>query len=323
MGHLNWGDHLCHLYESSTDLAEVLIPYFKWGLEHNQACLWITGNPYGKDRALSELRSAVPEFDKRKASGQIQIFDFDEWYAKYGDLDIADVVQVWISRKDDALKSGYAGLRITGNASFLDETTWDDFQSYERAADAAFQGQPIISLCSYCQDQCSERGLHDVMQSHDFALRKTFGVWHPVEPGGDQEAAGRLSKLCSDVRSVVSNILEAHTTHASVEGPDLRISRAQAIRLQMIFHQLARNAMQNGAFTSRKRGLLVKWTVVMNGSRRLYVRWIETGASGLFIDESVNPSVILIATLAANFKRIFTPTGREFSFELDLDNRYA
>jgi MEDS: MEthanogen/methylotroph, DcmR Sensory domain len=323
MRHLDWGDHLCHLYESSTDLSEVLIPYFKWGLEHNQACLWIAGSPYGKDRGQSELRSAVPEFDKRKSSGQIQILDFEEWYAKYGNLGIADVVQVWMSRKDDALKAGYAGLRITGNASFLDESTWDDFQKYEQMADTAFHGQPIISLCSYCQDQCTAQGLQDLMQSHDFALKKTFGVWHPCEPCGNLDATDRHSKSSSDVRNIVSVILDAHTTHASIEGPELWVSRAQAITLQMIFHQLARNAMQNGAFTSRKRSLLVTWAVVMNGSQRLCVRWIETGAPGLFIDESVDPSVILIATLASNFKRAFTPTGREFSFELDLDNRYV
>ena len=322
IGQLSPGDHVCHFYETPTDLSEILVPYFKWGLEHNEACLWVTAKPYGKDRGLSELRTAVPEFDRFSASGQIQIFDFEEWYVKSGDLSLSELVQSWMSRKDDALDAGYAALRITGNLSFLDETTWDEFQKYERMVDAAFRGQPIISLCSYCQDQCTAQGLFDVMRAHDFALKKTFGLWHPVDSFREPDSTHPHVRSFTDIRSVVSDILAAHTNEARIDGPEIWISRAQTIKLQMILQLLARDAQRNGAFTSKGRSLLVKWRTVLNGSRRLCMTWKEIGAPG-FVDESIDPSVILIATLAQHFSRAFTPSGRELSFEIELDGLHS
>src|SRR5262245_23231856 len=45
---LQAGEHACHFYHSADDLGEVLVPYFKAGLERNERCLWVTANPYGK-----------------------------------------------------------------------------------------------------------------------------------------------------------------------------------------------------------------------------------------------------------------------------------
>jgi len=74
-----WGDHVCHFFRSAEDLGEILVPYFKSGLERDEFCIWVTGRPYGKDRAVSGLRAAMSDFDKRSAAGQIQIFDHEEW----------------------------------------------------------------------------------------------------------------------------------------------------------------------------------------------------------------------------------------------------
>jgi hypothetical protein len=207
MAHLGWGDHICHFYETPTDLSEVLLPYFKWGLEHNAACLWVTGSPYGKERGLSELRSVVPDFDRYAEARQIQIFGFEEWYAKCGDLSMPELVSSWVSRKDQAVAAGYSGLRITGNASFLNEATWAEFQKYERLADAAFREQPVISLCSYCGSQCSAEHKIDVMQSHDFALEKSYGLWRPIEVHGQPDAKSHALTASSDVRRTVQECL--------------------------------------------------------------------------------------------------------------------
>jgi MEDS: MEthanogen/methylotroph, DcmR Sensory domain len=77
-----WGDHVCHFFRSADDLGEILVPDFKAGLERNEVCVWVTGHPYGRDRAVSEMRAAMSDFDRRTAADQIQIFTQDEWYAK-------------------------------------------------------------------------------------------------------------------------------------------------------------------------------------------------------------------------------------------------
>jgi hypothetical protein len=38
-GDVPWGTHICQFYDSKEDLADILIPYFKLGLENNEFCL--------------------------------------------------------------------------------------------------------------------------------------------------------------------------------------------------------------------------------------------------------------------------------------------
>ncbi len=39
VGAMPWGTHFCHFYETKQDLLDVLIPYFKAGLENNEFCV--------------------------------------------------------------------------------------------------------------------------------------------------------------------------------------------------------------------------------------------------------------------------------------------
>ncbi len=39
IGAVPWGTHLCLFYETKQDLFDVLVPYFKTGLENNESCI--------------------------------------------------------------------------------------------------------------------------------------------------------------------------------------------------------------------------------------------------------------------------------------------
>src|SRR5262245_12881390 len=107
---LDWlraGDHVCHFYETADDLCDALIGYFKAGLERHEACVWVAANPLEVERARSGMRTAVADFDRRVAAGQMQILGHEEWSKKHGTLSVADRVQSWLSFKDEALATGY------------------------------------------------------------------------------------------------------------------------------------------------------------------------------------------------------------------------
>ena len=112
---LQLGDHLCQFFATADELGEVLVPYFKEGLERNEACIWITSSPYDRQRALGDMRSAADSFEKRHAAGQLRILADDEWYLTNGRLKTDDLVARWLREKDMALAAGYAGLRLSGN----------------------------------------------------------------------------------------------------------------------------------------------------------------------------------------------------------------
>jgi hypothetical protein len=285
-GLLRWGDHVCHFFRSANDLGEVLVPYFKVGLERNEFCIWVTSTPYGKDRAASEMRAAISDFDRRSAAGQIQIFDHNEWYTKLAVMSAAERVQVWLSGKDEALTAGYAGLRVSGNTSFLDESKWEGFQVYERAVDAAMKDQRVLALCSYCMDACSADAVVDVRHSHACSLAKQHGRWNLIEMrrhGLESSAAGQLTRSAPkgrELRRIVEDQLAiymgAYPEHIELKGGRVRLSEPQATKLAILINELVTDAAKFGALASQGK-LAVHWRRVVNGSRRVFIKWIESG----------------------------------------------
>src|SRR5258706_1045409 len=80
VGGVPWGSHFCQLYEGRDDLVEVLVPFFKAGIEADGRCLWITAEPLAVDDATAALKSAVADLDGRLARKQIEIIDHRAWY---------------------------------------------------------------------------------------------------------------------------------------------------------------------------------------------------------------------------------------------------
>jgi two-component sensor histidine kinase/PAS domain-containing protein len=180
---LQWGSHLAHFFEAGDELHDLLVPYFKAGLENNERCLWVTGEAFNADRARSALRAAVPDFDRRERAGQIEIADGDEWYAAGQKIQAGEPVDGLLQREQDALELGYAGLRTNGNCAWVTAQQWADFQGYEALVQKAVRGRRMICLCSYCTKQLRNGARQEVMERHDTAVPS------PVRPAAAQSGS--------------------------------------------------------------------------------------------------------------------------------------
>jgi hypothetical protein len=333
---LSWlptGHHVCHFFRTGEDLSEVYIPYFKTGLERHESCLWITGDQYGTERASSEMRTVVADFDRQVATGHIQIMSENEWLTKYGALSTTGSVQHWLSRKDGAIASGQAGLRVGGHFSSLHASMWDEFLAYERIVDEAFKGQPIAALCSYCVAMCSGSAVLDVMARHEFGLAKQRGHWKPIEswsrsPGSARTVHRRSpanstrpsSKREADMIDLVEEQLGlymlAYPGRIAWNGGHVALQASAVDRLRLVLCELVDNAMKHGALAAPQGGLTVKWHLAVNGSRRLHVEWTEHGMSELLIPERLGLGTHIIAAAVDNCVRTSRPDGMRWTFEL-------
>jgi hypothetical protein len=149
VGDLVWGTHFCHFYETQDDLLDILIPFFKTGLENNEFCMWIVFDPLPKEKAMAALRQAVPDLDRRLAAGDIEILSHSEWYLKDGAFDLQRTVSGWRERLASALSRGCAGMRVNGNESWLNETHWRDFAEYEAELNRILPAMQMIVVCTY------------------------------------------------------------------------------------------------------------------------------------------------------------------------------
>jgi hypothetical protein len=74
-----WRTHGCLFYETQPDLLDILIPFFKVGLEHGEPCLWIVYPPLTADEAQQALRQSIPEFDRFLSEQRIELISYAGW----------------------------------------------------------------------------------------------------------------------------------------------------------------------------------------------------------------------------------------------------
>ena len=181
VGDLPWGSHFCQFYRTRKDFRDVLVPYFRAGLENNEFCVWVTSEFFTEDDALKAMRADMPGFDKCLAKGQIEIFPYTDWYLKGGNFDLQRTLRMWMEKHDEALASGFTGMRVSGNPYWLDnKKDWDDFATYEAEINNVIGGTKLLVLCTYSLKKCGLVEILDVVRNHEFALAVNDGRWQVV-----------------------------------------------------------------------------------------------------------------------------------------------
>jgi signal transduction histidine kinase len=178
---LSWGSHLCQFFANRDDLASILVPFFRAGLENDERCLWITSHPLPAPDACAALAAEVPDLDERLRRGQIEILDHEDWYLQAGRLGGEAVLRNWLDREAQALVDGYAGLRLSANTYWLEQEDWAEFQTYEASVHRAFAGRRIIALCSYPLESCGPEQLMDVVRNHGQTLIRHGAQWEVLQ----------------------------------------------------------------------------------------------------------------------------------------------
>jgi len=196
VGDVPWGTHFCQFYRERAELVDILVPYFKAGLENNELCVWITSEPLNAGDAYRALKDQVRNLDDHVAAGRIEILDYRQWYTRSGSFDCDEVLQGWAEKERFALRSGFEGLRITANTSWIDKELWGKFTNYEVAAHESITKSRILAVCAYWLDKCSASDIVDVVSNHQFAIIRQNGAWRIIESPAHKRAyeALRLSE---------------------------------------------------------------------------------------------------------------------------------
>jgi MEDS: MEthanogen/methylotroph, DcmR Sensory domain len=192
VGDVPWGAHVCQFYRTARDLAEVLVPYFKAGLENNEQCVWVASEPLRVEEARAALREAVPGLGGYEERGQIRIVEFQSAYGGATE----DVIRAWIDLEENALRAGYDGLRVTGNTFSVERCDWERFTDYERRIGIALQGRRILAICSYCLDRCVAGDLLDVLHNHECTLVRDDRHWRFIQRLPDPRDGEGLASVC-------------------------------------------------------------------------------------------------------------------------------
>jgi hypothetical protein len=162
--------HVCRFYRGRQELLDLLVPYFRIGLQEGCYCVWIASGPISPAEAEATLRAEVEGFDRRVADGQIEILSAEEFYLlPTGRLrPVEQLLETIAAKARTGLSRGFKSLRGSGDASWAARRADDlaAFLEYERRVDEALRGGDAAALCTYARSDAVTERLNDVIVSH-------------------------------------------------------------------------------------------------------------------------------------------------------------
>lgn len=197
LGNVPWGTHFCVFYETQKDLIDMLVPYFKAGLENNEFNLWIISDPYPDtvEEAVAALEQSIPDVHRYLEIGQLEIFNASDWYLRENDLDVENVLTEMNEKVSRALARGFEGIRVSGDLFWLEQKYRNAFYTYEKQLHELIAGRPAIILCSYPLAKFDGAEVLDIVQAHQFALSRRQGKWELIESPALVQAGGEMKKI--------------------------------------------------------------------------------------------------------------------------------
>ena len=159
---LEWGDRVCHFYRSEKELPELLIPYFRQGLQDAERCIWLVRGSSSKARhAIAALA------DSQYSPDQLEVADAEDWKDD----------ERWKREESRALAQGYNGLRVCGDELHLNGGTLE---------------LRIKALGTWRAGGADVAG---ILGAHRAALVRSEGCWHRIPTSDTHAARAILSAL--------------------------------------------------------------------------------------------------------------------------------
>src|ERR1700704_5623699 len=183
VGDVPWGAHFCYFYETKQDLLDILIPYFKTGLENKEFCLWVISNSelLTVQEATSALRDAMPDLDRYVAERSIEVVGHEDWFLRGKTFDPFKVADRFKEKLNEALARGYAGMRVNGSPAWLHDAGPQELRKFEAELDKLFPHERTIASCTYPIATIGANEIFDVVRTHQFAIARRQGEWEIIE----------------------------------------------------------------------------------------------------------------------------------------------
>jgi PAS domain S-box-containing protein len=203
LGEIPWGAYFCNFYETKQDLLEILVPYFKAGLQNNEFCLWILPTRIiTAAEAKAALKKAVPELDRLIAERHIEILDQPGFYMEGNAFRLKHILREWNEKLKGALASGFDGMRVSGDMFWLSESNWEEFYAYEKKLSYSIHAIPIIVLNTYPLAKTGAADIFDIIHAHQFALARRKGEWEVVETAIQMQAQDEIKRLNKELSHI-------------------------------------------------------------------------------------------------------------------------
>jgi PAS domain S-box-containing protein len=203
IGGIPRGTHLCQFYETTDDLPDILMPYFKTGLANNEFCICVCSESFDEETAKRALQHAIPETDHYLAAGQIEIVSYTNWYLPEGVFDFELVFSRWQEKLAEARALDYAGMRVIADFAWLEKKDRENFYKYEKRFNEMPGKQHLMMLCAYPIAMNAGTAMLDVARNHEIVVAKKDDDWEITESFESKPARAERDNLNEEIEQRV------------------------------------------------------------------------------------------------------------------------
>jgi DNA-binding CsgD family transcriptional regulator len=245
VGAVPWGTHFSIFYETKKDLLEIVVPFFKAGLQANEFCLWIVANSelLTINEAKAVLYAAVPDFDRLLKNGNIEIVPYYKWFLTGRAVNVRKAIARFRQKVREAANRGFSGTRLTGSPAWMrNSLRARSFREFEQKFDGQLTREQMIAACTFPLRLSGAEDILNVARTHQFAVTVRKGAWKRVEIA-DIESAKRearqttspeLDQLTFRQREILQLVAKGQNTKQIADLLGISVKTVEAHRLQLM-----------------------------------------------------------------------------------------
>jgi PAS domain S-box-containing protein len=203
VGDVTWGSSFCQFYQNREDILEILVPYFKAGLENNELCVLVTEDGASIKDIESIISGEIPDIRK----DQFEIVSLKRWIPGRQKPEKSILI-----RLEKAISRGCDGVRLAfefspGNDRMV-PISHDVVESVNRFN--------TIAAIFYPRDNFDAVGIMEVVKNHHGALIKNSGKWEVIESSEARVDRNALTRAEEKLRVLFSHMAEGFAYHRIV-----------------------------------------------------------------------------------------------------------
>jgi DNA-binding CsgD family transcriptional regulator len=243
VGAVPWGTHFCIFYETRKDLLDIVVPFFKAGLQADEFCLWIVASSelLTIKEAKAVLREAVPDSDRLLKNGNIEIVPYDKWFLTGRAVDIRNAIARFRQKVTEAANRGFSGTRLTGSPTWMrNNLRAQSFREFEHKFNGQLTREQMIAACTFPLRLIGADDILDAARTHQFAVTVRKATWKRVEIA-DIESAKRearthpkLEQLTFRQREILQLVAKGQNTKQIADLLRISVKTVEAHRLQLM-----------------------------------------------------------------------------------------
>ena len=176
----------------------------------SELCVWVTSGQLSAQEAADALAREVPDLASHIRKGSLKIMPFNGQYIENGSFCAQKALDGWASLLEEASRSGYEGLRLTGDTSWVGESDRAGFMEYEREVQRLFRKSRMLTICSYPVSGLKPSDITEAVSSHSASLVRKDGSWTAVWRAGiadDDHELREKERRCTLITELASELV--------------------------------------------------------------------------------------------------------------------